>query len=476
VTFTQILSKVATIYPVQLPLMFTSFWGSFNFLSFDLSVVPLNCVLDSNFHDRLVFTTVAPLATTFGIFLTWLSLRQRLLLAGGDNLRASISALTSKAIRLAVMVLFTVFPMVSTTVFQTFQYDRRLKDGSAYLVADYSILQNDPSHNNYVVYASAMSILYCFGIPAVSWFALYTKRDQIQKLQMISESLAKLEKGDLLEHQRDAEQGSSHQRRKTVLFKHLVAEATDQLLEPSNCANMKLSLLRFEAKLKAGDPWLVGLSPLYRDYESEYWWLEIPKFISTLILCALITMVPADGASQVFVSLMVSIGMMVLLGNTRPYSDSSDDLLAQMCQTSLTFSMLVGLLELASLEFQDALFGPLLVICTTLNLFVGVVVIMIDFIVTVFPKKTEATMEKVGLMLKFSHARQVSKPTTVAPIGPLSGVPSTEIMQVSARQPTTTSSVREISKSGSSKVRKLSLVDRSFDSKRKTSLASPAIF
>ena len=107
------------------------------------------------------------------------------------------------------------------------------------------------------------------------------------------------------------------------------------------------------------------------------------------------------------------------------------------------------------------MFGPLLVICTTLNLFVGVVVIMIDFIVTVFPEKTEATMEKVGLMLKFSHARQVSKPTTVAPIGPLSGkgraiielpplfdatlklsrgVPSTEIMQVSARQPTTTSS------------------------------------
>jgi len=275
-----------------------------------------------------------------------------LLLAGGDNLRASISALTSKAIRLAVIVLFTVFPMVSTTIFQTFQYDQRLEDGSAYLVVDYSIQRNDPSHTSYVVYASVMSILYCFGIPAVSWFVLYTKRDQIQQLQVLSESLAKLEKGDLLEHQRDAEQGSSHQRRKTVLLNHLVAEVTGQLSEPTNRADMKLSFLRMEASLKAGDPWLVGLSPLYRDYEGEYWWLEIPKFITTLIFCALITMVPADGASQVFISLMLSIGMMVLLGNTRPYSNSSDDLLAQICQTSLTFSMLVGLLELASLGFQ----------------------------------------------------------------------------------------------------------------------------
>ena len=48
VTFTQILSKVATIYPVQLPSVFTSFWGNFNVLSFDLSTLPLNCVFDSN--------------------------------------------------------------------------------------------------------------------------------------------------------------------------------------------------------------------------------------------------------------------------------------------------------------------------------------------------------------------------------------------------------------------------------------------
>ena len=399
VTFTQILSKVATIYPVQLPSVFTSFWGNFNVLSFDLSTLPLNCVFDSNFHDRLVLTTTAPIVAVLGIASTWLVLRQRMLWKGRDDLNASLSALASKSIRLAVMVLFTVFPMVSTTIFQTFQYDERLHDGSAYLRVDYSIQQNDPTHQGYVAYASVMSIVYCFGIPAVSWLALWDKKDAIQKLQVILESLSALEKGELLECQHDGNDGHPHQRKKTVLQNQLVAEAarrfsggatvddtggTDalQIQQPGqpDQTTVKANLLKMEASLKAEDPWLLGLSPLYRDYESGYWWFEIPKFVSTLTLCALITMVPADGASQVFISLSVSIGMMVLFANTRPYLNTSDDILAQFCQTSLTFSMAVGLLELASSEFQvpdfSSVFASVLLGLFYWNMFVDAFVFM----------------------------------------------------------------------------------------------------
>ena len=38
------------------------------------------------------------------------------------------------------------------------------------------------------------------------------------------------------------------------------------------------------------DPLLAGMSPLYKDYESQYWWFEIPKFVVTLILCGLVTL------------------------------------------------------------------------------------------------------------------------------------------------------------------------------------------
>ena len=48
----QILFKVGTVYPMQLPTIFTNLLGSLSFISFDISVLPLNCVFDTNFHDR----------------------------------------------------------------------------------------------------------------------------------------------------------------------------------------------------------------------------------------------------------------------------------------------------------------------------------------------------------------------------------------------------------------------------------------
>jgi hypothetical protein len=75
-------------------------------------VLPLNCVVDSNFHSRLVATTALPILFICGIAVVWLFLRQRVLSKGGEDLQAALSMLTSQAIRFCVMFLFTVFPMV----------------------------------------------------------------------------------------------------------------------------------------------------------------------------------------------------------------------------------------------------------------------------------------------------------------------------------------------------------------------------
>jgi hypothetical protein len=81
-----------------------------------------------------------------------------------------------------------------------------------------------------------------------------------------------------------------------------------------------------------GDPILNGMSPLYKDYESKYWWFELSKFASTLILCGFVTLIPAEGASQIFISLATSMTMMLLFANCNPYLSPSDDFLAQFCQ------------------------------------------------------------------------------------------------------------------------------------------------
>jgi hypothetical protein len=418
ITFTQILTKITTLYPIDLPNLFKSFWGKFNLLAVDVSVLPLNCVVDSNFHSRLVATTLFPIVFVCGIAVVWIIQRQRILSKGGDDLRASLSMLSSQSIRLCVMFLFTVFPMVSTAIFQTFRYDERLNDGTAYLVADYSIQKNDPVHQGYIIYAALMAVLYCFGIPATSWVALNSKREQIQKLQLLAESIEELEKGGTSTSNKST---NASQRKKSLMHQDLVANATRRFsgvgveLDGAAGSTLKAKLLKLEVSMKENDPWLAGLSPLYKDYDFAHWWFEIPKFIATLILCGLVTLIPAEGASQVFISLITSMGMMVLFANSGPYLSKSDDILAQFCQFSLTFALTIGLLEKASDSFQDAVFGPLLVISTSVNLGLGVLVIVSDFVTTAIPDTIENAAARLTVVRSSNSKIKMTRKTVVAP-------------------------------------------------------------
>ena len=227
-------------------------------------------------------------------------------------------------------------------------------------------------------------------------------------------------------------------------------ENPDQKQEELATVRVKLNILR-------KDPILTGISPLYKDYKPERWWFEIPKFVSTLILCGVATLVPAEGASQVFIALVTSTAMLVLYANYHPYVSTNDDVLAQVCQFSLTFTISVGLLHMASESFKvivyrilgiaavhytishydtdrfsklsaikDYLFGYLLILCNLSSIIVGFGVISFEFCATAFPTKTEKitefVKEKLGTsrrVLASIHPRATiqSKPRTrVAPV------------------------------------------------------------
>lgn len=161
---------------------------------------------------------------------------------------------------------------------------------------------------------------------------------------------------------------------------------------------------------------LAGLDPLYKDYEWEYYWFEIPKFLSTLVLCGFVTLMPFDGASRVFISLAVSVATMMLFANCQPYLSRSDDTLGQFCQLSLTLTMAVGLLEKAAQSFQDNVFGVLLVVSTTTNLLLGLVVISYDFLLALAPEKMERAMVAMSAFSSCAVMRRAHAPS-VLPIG-----------------------------------------------------------
>jgi hypothetical protein len=109
VTFSQIMQKVATEYPMQLPQKFKTFWANFTFLNLDLSLLPINCIINSNFHDRLVATCIAPMIFVAGVAIFWGIQRQILIRKGGGSHSRSLNKLTAKSIRVCIMFLYTIF-------------------------------------------------------------------------------------------------------------------------------------------------------------------------------------------------------------------------------------------------------------------------------------------------------------------------------------------------------------------------------
>jgi hypothetical protein len=187
VTFVQVLNKVATLYPISLPPVFYSTWNflnSLNPLVLDLNVLPLNCVVETSFHSRLVGMTVAPIMCV-GLIFAYYRLR---LAAMINNCQDERNEWKAACMRIAILFVLTIFPPVSTTIFQTFHYDERLANGSAYLKADYAIERQDAVHQGFRIYAISMGVLYCLLIPLGSFILLLANKKKIQELQIIEHS------------------------------------------------------------------------------------------------------------------------------------------------------------------------------------------------------------------------------------------------------------------------------------------------
>jgi hypothetical protein len=141
-----------------------------------------------------------------------------------------------------------------------------------------------------------MAVIYCFGIPAASLWVLNAKKDSIQKLQLLSESVEELENGGTL----TPEGTSRSQRVKNAINRDLVSSATRRFpggggSEPNQAgrAVLKESLRKLGVAMKEEDPWLAGLSPLYKDYEFEYWWFEVlPPVLPFVVLWPFLDSLP----------------------------------------------------------------------------------------------------------------------------------------------------------------------------------------
>jgi len=128
---------------------------------------------------------------------------------------------------------------------------------------------------------------------------------------------------------------------------------------------------------------LDGLSFLFKDYEPQFWWWEVLRFICTFFLCGVVTLTNLRDESQTFVALVVSTAMLVAVANYNPYLEQVDDALAQSCQLFLSLVLAVGLLE----HLSDMSFGWMLICCSAAIVGFGVGMILFELFKVFFPEK-----------------------------------------------------------------------------------------
>jgi hypothetical protein len=121
-----------------------------------------------------------------------------------------------------------------TTIFQTCKYDGWFRDGSAYLKADYSIEYKDEQHQNFRIYAFAMGLLYCMGIPLYSFLLLYSTQDKIQELQVLQYSRVMVD--DLITD--ETLTASVRKREAAIIFK---AKGRDVMMEEVTSGDIEVT-------------------------------------------------------------------------------------------------------------------------------------------------------------------------------------------------------------------------------------------
>jgi hypothetical protein len=339
---------------MNLPPNYTNYQEKINPFAFlDVNLIPFNCLAEVTFHDRLKMVTLVPIVFLLYVFLVYGIMHIALV---KKNRYDRIPIMRSQAVYIAVLSLYSAFPLVSAVIFQMVSYNQPL-EGKEYLKADYSVEKNDPAHQSHVLYAAVMGFVYMVGIPLSSYLLLRARKEPIKKLQKIEQRILQCSHRDKAK---------------------------------------KASLYREKVETMEENPYLEGLSPLYRDYEPEFWWWEIPRFYCTVILCGLVTVTNLEDGSQIAASLMVSTTFLVTYANCNPYLMRTDDQLAQLCQVCLCLAMVVGLLEKANAAGESAndvkgssWFGYTLIASVTLNLALGFGAVLLAFLETFFPRVTE---------------------------------------------------------------------------------------
>ena len=158
------------------PEFYQRFLNVLDVINFDLTwVLSTGCVLDIDFHDRLLLSTISPLIALLFLGGTY-SAAARFNRGGNPEV---LRVIWNKHVSVVLLLTFLVYSSVSSVVFQAFACEE-LDDDRIYLRADYRIECDSPRHRGFQAYAGFMTMLYAAGIPAFYVYLLFRDRDVLK--------------------------------------------------------------------------------------------------------------------------------------------------------------------------------------------------------------------------------------------------------------------------------------------------------
>ena len=164
--------QFVSVANVQYPYEYQRFLDGVKLLDFDLGwMLSASCVVNIDFHDRLLFATIGPIVVILLLGMTYYIAARR-----NRQSQGALQSVQHKHLSAVLLLTFFVYSNVSSMLFQNFACEH-LEDGKLYLRADYRIECDSATHKKLQAYAAIMIIMYTLGIPVFYATLLLRNRD-----------------------------------------------------------------------------------------------------------------------------------------------------------------------------------------------------------------------------------------------------------------------------------------------------------
>jgi hypothetical protein len=175
VAFSQLVSSIGFNLSINFPSNYTRFLSILSISGLDLfQFLPMDCMMSSDYYDRLLMNTATPLALAAVLVLLHLKFGRSEARQGGTN-----------AFFLVLLnLMYILLPSVSSVILVTFKCDYFEGNDTWYMQADYRLVcvadgERSAERAFWTAYAGGMIFVFPLGIPLVFLILLYRKRYEL---------------------------------------------------------------------------------------------------------------------------------------------------------------------------------------------------------------------------------------------------------------------------------------------------------